>query len=166
MRGMGLLLAGKKAPAFELKGEDGSPRVFKAQAGEPLVLLAFYKDTCPVCQFTLPFLERIYQEIKGKLTFWAVSQDDAQKAKGFARDYGLTFPQVIDRPGYPVSNAYGINSVPTTFLIEPEGKILKVIEGFMKKDLEDLARDLGKLLGVPAPVVFNPGEDVPALRPG
>jgi len=160
------LTTGNKAPAFELKGEDGSPRVFKAQAGEPLVLLAFYKDTCPVCQFTLPFLERIYQGVKGKLTFWAVSQDDAPKAKGFARDHGLSFPQAIDKPGYPVSNAYGIRTVPTTFLIEPGGKILKIIEGFARKDLEDLARDLGKLVGVPAPAVFKPGDDAPALRPG
>jgi len=95
-----------------------------------------------------------------------VSQDDAQKAKGFARDYGLSFPQAIDRPGYPVSNAYGIRSVPTTFLIEPGGKIVKVIEGFVRKDLEDLARDLGKLVGVPAPAVLKPGDDAPALRPG
>jgi peroxiredoxin len=163
---MGPLPAGKKAPAFELKGEDGSPRTFKAQAGEPLTLLAFYKDTCPVCQFTLPFLESIYQGVKGKLSFWAVSQDDAQKAKGFARDYRLSFPQAIDKPGYPVSNAYGIRSVPTTFLIEPGGKILKVIEGFVKNDLEDLAKDLGKLLRVPVPSVFKPGDDAPALRPG
>jgi len=163
---MGPLPVGKKAPVFELAGEDGSPRVFKAQAGEPLVLLAFYKDTCPVCQFTLPFLERIYQGVKGKLTFWAVSQDDAQKAKGFARDYGLSFPQAIDKPGYPVSNAYGIRTVPTTFLIEPGGKILRTIEGFVRNDLEDLAGDLGKLVGVATPVVFKPGEDVPALRPG
>jgi peroxiredoxin len=163
---MGPLPVGKKAPAFELKGEDGSPRAFKAQSGDSLVLLTFYKDTCPVCQFTLPFLERIYQGIKGKLTFWAVSQDDAQKAKGFARDYGLSFPQAIDKPGYPVSNAYGISTVPTTFLIEPGGKILKVIEGFARKDLEDLARDLGKLLGLPVPAVFKPGDEAPALRPG
>jgi len=163
---MGPLPVGKKAPVFELAGEDGSPRVFKAQAGEPLVLLAFYKDTCPVCQFTLPFLERIYQGVKGKLTFWAVSQDDAREAKSFARDYGLSFPQAIDKPGYPVSNAYGICSVPTTYLIEPGGKILRIIEGFVRKDLEDLARDLGKLVGVAAPVVFKPGDDAPALRPG
>jgi len=163
---MPLLLRGEKAPSFELKGEDGSPRVYKAQSGEPLTLLAFYKDTCPVCQFTLPFLERIYQGVKGKLTFWAVSQDDAQKAKGFARDYGLTFPQAIDQPGYPVSDAYGIRTVPTTFLIEPGGKILKVIEGFVRKDLEALSRDLGKLVGGPVPAVFKPGDDAPALRPG
>jgi peroxiredoxin len=160
------LLPGKKAPAFELKGEDGSSRAFKAQSGEPLVLLAFYKDTCPVCQFTLPFLERIYKGVKGKLTFWGVSQDDASNAKSFATEYGITFPQAIDKPGYPVSNAYGISTVPTTFLIEPGGKILKTIEGFVRKDLEDLARDLSKLLGVPTPAVFKPGDDAPALRPG
>jgi len=163
---MQLLSQGEKAPSFELKGEDGSPRVFKAQAGEPNVLLAFYKDTCPVCQFTLPFLERIYQGVKGKLTFWAVSQDDASNAKSFATEYGITFPQAIDKPGYPVSNAYGIGTVPTTFLIEPGGKILKVIEGFVRKDLEDLARDLGELVGIPVPSVFKPGDDVPALKPG
>ena len=65
-----------------------------------------------------------------------------------------------------MSNAYGIRTVPTTFLIEPGGKILRTIEGFVRNDLEDLARDLGKLVGVATPVVFKPGEDVPALRPG
>lgn len=160
------LSPGKKAPGFELAGEDGSPRIFKAQAGEPFTVLAFYKDTCPVCQYTLPFLERVYQGAKRKLTFWAVSQDDGERAKEFAKHYGVTFPQAIDKPGYPVSKAYGIRSVPTTFLIEPGGEILRNIEGFVKKDLEELSKDLGKLLGIPAPIVFKPGEDVPTLRSG
>jgi peroxiredoxin len=163
---MSPLSPGKKAPGFDLVGEDGSPRVFKAQAGEPLTVLGFYKDTCPVCQFTLPFLERIYQGVKGTLNFWAVSQDDPQRARAFAKDYGTSFPQAIDKSGYPVSNAYGIRSVPTVFLIGPGGKILKTIEGFVKRDFEDLAKELGKLLGIAAPLVFKPGEDIPTLRPG
>lgn len=163
---MSPLSPGKKAPAFDLAGEDGSPRRFKAQPGEPLTLLAFYKDTCPVCQFTLPFLERIYQGVKGRLNFWAVSQDDAQRAQAFARDYKLSFPQAIDKEGYPASNSFGVRSVPTVFLIESGGKVLRTIEGFVKKDYEALAQDLARLLEISTPAVFKPGESIPALRPG
>ena len=61
---MSPLSPGKKAPGFDLAGEDSSPRVFKAQPSEPLTLLAFYKDTCPVCQFTFPFLQRLHERYK------------------------------------------------------------------------------------------------------
>ena len=73
----------------------------------------------------------------------------------------MTFPALLDEAaaGYPASNAFGLYSVPTLFLIEQDGTVSMSAAGFSKSDLETL----GHRLGV-AP--FRQGERVPELRPG
>src|SRR3982074_2938299 len=78
----------------------------------------------PVCQFTFPFLQRLYERFGGDTTvFVGVSQDDAQATKRFSRQYGVTFPMLLDEKGYPASNAYGLATVPTIFLIDTDGTV-------------------------------------------
>jgi len=79
-------------------------------AAKGAVVAAFFKISCPVCQFTFPFLERLYQRYGGDdITFLGISQDDANATAGFTRQYGVTFPLALDEKanGYPASNAYG-----------------------------------------------------------
>src|ERR1700736_6940748 len=115
--------AGQTAPGFSLKGLDGKSYSLEALLEMGPVVAAFFKNSCPVCQFTFPFLERLYQRYGGDgVTFLGISQDDARATKEFAREYGVTFPMVLDEKGYPASNAYGLTNVPTIFLIEPDGE--------------------------------------------
>ena len=102
------------------------------------ILLAFYKVTCPVCQMTLPFLERLHAA--GTARVFGVSQNDAEDTRNFARHFGLTFPMLLDleEDGFAASNAYGISSVPTMYLVERDGTIGSVIEGWVKADMERL----------------------------
>jgi hypothetical protein len=55
--------------------------------------------------------------------------------------FGLTFRTLLDlsEANYPASNAYGITSVPTLFLIESDGIVSRSIAGFSKRDFEDIA---------------------------
>jgi len=154
-----LLDAGARAPDFRLERLEGGETALAQLSAAGPALLAFFKITCPVCQMTLPFLERIHRG--GTLPIYGISQDDAEDTGGFLRQFGLTFPMLLDREesGYPASNAYGISSVPTIFVVERGGKVSRAIEGWQKSEMERL----GELAGV---AVFRKDDRVPALKPG
>jgi peroxiredoxin len=133
------------------------------------VLAAFFKISCPVCQFTFPFLERIYLRYGGdNVTFLGISQDDPGATKDFVKEFGITFPMLLDekQKGYPASNAYGLTSVPTIFLIETDGTVRISCMGFDKKDLESIARELAERQKIAPAALFRLDESVPAHKPG
>jgi peroxiredoxin len=132
-------------------------------------LAAFFKISCPVCQFTFPFLERIYLRYGGdNVTFLGISQDDPGATKDFVKEFGITFPMLLDekQKGYPASNAYGLTSVPTIFLIETDGTVRISCMGFDKKDLESIARELAERQKIAPAALFRLDESVPAHKPG
>lgn len=151
-----MLAAGMKAPDFELAGEDRKPvRLSALLSGGP-VLVAFFKVSCPVCQYTFPFLERL----AGAAAVLGISQDKAAATADFRRAFGITFPIVFDAaPAYSVSNAFGITSVPSLFLVGEDGTVAVSGSGFSRADLETI----GSGLGTPP---FREGERVPEFRPG
>src|SRR6266478_1742705 len=120
------VIAGQATPGFSLSGLDGKSYSLDALRQKGPVVAAFFKISCPVCQFTFPFLQRLYQRYGDDgVTFLGISQDDAKATASFAREYGATFPMVLDEKekGYRASNAYGLTNVPTIFLIEADGKV-------------------------------------------
>jgi len=121
-----------------------------------------------VCQFTFPFLERLYKRYGGEgVTFLGISQDDARDTRDFAKEYGLTFPMLIDdEDGYIVSNAYGLTTVPTIFLIDTEGTVKVSSNGFDKKDLETIAAELAQRRNIVLAPLFRPDEVIPINKPG
>lgn len=158
------IVARKIAPDFSLKGVDGQQHSLKELRQKAPVVTAFFKVSCPVCQFTFPFLERLYKTYGG--TFLGISQDDARASQEFAREYGITFPIAVDDKGYPVSNAYGLTMVPTIFLIDTDGRAKISAMGFDKKELESVAAELAARRKIPPAALFRPEESIPAHRPG
>ena len=157
-----MLTAGAQAPEFQLKDLSGELHSrSEISAGKPM-LLAFYKVSCPTCQYTLPFLERIYRErADTDIGMYAISQDDPESTREFDREFGITLPTLLDteEDQYPASNAYGLSHVPSLFLVEPDGRISQAITGFDKKGMEELGRRFGK-------DPFEPGESVPEWKAG
>lgn len=164
---MEALAAGTRAPEFSLKDPEGKSYTLAEALKQGPVLLAFFKSSCPVCQFTFPFLERLHQAVRGKnnLSLWGVSQDDADETRDFARQYGLTFPMLLDEKGYPVSNHYGLTNVPTLFLVKPDGGIQVSSVGFSRQDIEAAAGEFGRRTGQTI-TVFQPDDQVPDYKPG
>ncbi len=163
------LNAGQTAPGFSLKGLDGNGYSPEELLRRGPVLAAFFKISCPVCQFTFPFLQRLYERYGSEdATFLGISQDDAKATAGFAKQYGITFPMALDEKekGYPASNAYGLTNVPTVFLIEPEGIVRVSSMGFVKNDLEQIAATLAERRKIAPSALFRANESVPANRPG
>jgi peroxiredoxin len=161
--------AGQAGPGFALQGLDGNTYSLDELLQKGPVVAAFFKISCPVCQFTFPFLQRLYERYGGDdVTFLGISQDDAKATAGFAREYKITFPMALDakEKEYPASNAYGLTSVPTIFLIDPEGTVQVSSMGFVKRDLEQIAAALAERRRMAPAALFRANEDVPANRPG
>jgi peroxiredoxin len=161
------IVVGNIAPGFSLKSFDHKEYSLRTLLEHGPVVAAFFKISCPVCQFTFPFLERLHKRYGSReVSFIGVSQDDARATKSFASEHGVTFPLVSDSDGYPVSNAYGLTNVPTIFLIEPGGKVKVSSMGFDKKDLETIAGELAERRKMALTPLFRPDEVVPANKPG
>jgi len=153
-----LLGPGTPAPEFDLPLLDGGEARLSELTATGPVLLAFFKVTCPICQLTFPFLERLKG---GTLPVYGISQNDAEDTREFNREYGITFPMLLDDEdnNFEVSNAFGISSVPTVFLVERGGAISRVVEGWRKSEIEWL----GTRAGV---VTIGPGDYVPEWKAG
>jgi peroxiredoxin len=154
-----LLDTGARAPEFRLPLVGGGEASLADLISHGPVLLTFFKVTCPICQLTFPFLERLHRA--GTMPIYGVSQNDDEDSREFNREFGVTFPTLLDREegGFRVSNAFGISSVPTMFLVERDGTIARVIEGWRKKEIEWLGAKVGA-----AP--FRRGENVPEWKAG
>ncbi len=160
---MATLEAGVKAPDFTLPTMTGETFSLSEALQKGPVLLAFFKISCPVCQFAMPYVERIFQGAKGKpVTVIAVSQDDQKATAAFLKEYRITMPIALDDTRtYPVSNAYGLTTVPTFFLVNPEGGIGIASVGWMREEQEQFYRALAG-----GGEYFHANERIPELKYG
>lgn len=165
---MSALAKGKRAPEIDLPTVDGGQFSLKDALTKGPVVLAFYKVSCPVCQFGLPYLERIHQAAKGKdVTIIGVSQNSKKDTAFFNKQFGITFPVALDDPArYSVSNAYGLTNVPTFFYVNEDGVIEIAAVGWSRPDMEEIARKISERSSLPTISFVKPGEDVPAFRAG
>jgi peroxiredoxin len=166
---MPALIAGKIAPDFTLITTDGKSVNLQDLLQRGPVVLAFFKVSCPVCQYAFPMYERVARAHKNSgASFLGVCQNGIAEAKAFAREYGVTFPIAIDNDAnqYAVSNAYGLTNVPTLFYIAPDGEIEVSSVGWSKADVDTVNRRLAELRNQQAPVLWRKGEDVQDFRAG
>jgi peroxiredoxin len=166
-RSMPVLTAGKTAPPFALLGTDSKQYALQEGLAAGPVLTAFFKVNCPTCQYTLPFVERLYRQFRDKgVQVYGVSQDEAHSSRQFAKQYGLTFPILIDDHPYKVSRAYRLEYVPTLFLVAADGHIVVSGEGFSKADLLEIQKSLAQSLSASPGALFLPTEKIPEYKPG
>jgi peroxiredoxin len=165
---MAALTAGTSAPDFKLQTMDGKQFSLRDALARGPVLAAFFKVSCPVCQYTFPFLERIYKAHGGKnVTIVGVSQNEKKDTAAFAKEYGVTFPILLDDTNtYPVSNAYGLTNVPSIFWIAPDGEIEISSVGWDRKDIEEMNQKAATTTGDGPKPVFRADEQIPDFRAG
>ena len=166
---MPALVTGKTAPDFTLRTSDGKSVYLQELLRRVPVVVAFFKISCPVCQYAFPFYERIAKAHKNSgASFLGICQNSVSDAKAFAGEYGVTFPIAIDNDAnhYKVSNAYGLTNVPTLFYIAPDGEIEVSSVGWSKSDVDDVNRRLAELHNEKTPTLWRAGEDVQDFRAG
>lgn len=134
---------GQEAPEFSLtdiNGKTVSLSDFKGKA----VILDFFASWCPPCRQEIPdFIE--LQKAYGDKGFAmiGVALESAQAAKDFTVKALINYPVLVDDE--KVSNSYGpIRSIPTTFILDKAGKIVKMYIGSRPKDVFE--NDIKELL--------------------
>ncbi|MFZ5925831.1 MAG: TlpA family protein disulfide reductase [Acidobacteriota bacterium] len=153
-----MLSKGQTAPDFELERLEGGRISLRQVLERGPAAIVFFKASCPTCQLALPFLDRMRG---GALPVYAVSQDDAARTREFLRQFPVGLPVLLDAAaaGYPASSAFGIEYVPSLFVIEVDRTISESCEVFDRRVYEALGARAGRL-------IFQPGESVPLYKPG
>jgi peroxiredoxin Q/BCP len=134
---MPLIDPGKKAPAFTLNDQHGTPHRLSDYAGRPVVLYFYPKDDTPGCtQETCEFQSRASALARRKAVVLGVSILDEKSKARFASKHGITFPLLADAD-HGTAEKYGVwqeksrygrtymGIVRTTYLIGPDGKIAR-----------------------------------------
>lgn len=165
---MSALSAGVRAPDFTLPTVDGHQISLHEALKKGPVVLAFFKVSCPVCQYAFPFFERMYQANRdAKASFIGVSQDNAKNTQAFLKHVGVTFPVALDdAKDYAVSNAYGLTNVPTLFYIDSSGEIEVSSVSWAKTEVEAVNAKLAAARQQPPPTLWHKGEEVREFRAG
>ena len=132
-----MIEAGKKAPAFTLKDQNGKSHSLTDYAGRPVVLYFYPKDDTPGCtKETCDFRDHLPRFKTSKAAVFGVSiLDEASKAR-FASKYDVNFPLLADAD-HAVAEKYGVwqqkslygrkfmGNVRTTYLIDADGKVAR-----------------------------------------
>ena len=100
---MAALVTGTLAPDFTLPTLDGKKVSLHELLQHGPVVLAFFKVSCPVCQYAFPLYERCSTPTRdADVTVLGISQNGAPRPPTFVREYGVTFPIAIDDDCQPL----------------------------------------------------------------
>ncbi|MBI5056623.1 MAG: TlpA family protein disulfide reductase [Nitrospirae bacterium] len=139
-------IIGEKAPDFTLKDMSGKSVTLSSFKGK-LVVLNFWATWCPYCRQERPHLKSLYETYKGKdLVIIAVSTDRSEKPlKKFMEYNPAPYIVLSDTEGF-AAVPYNVMSLPTTFLIDREGKISRKFMGMVEWEDRDAKGLIDKLL--------------------
>lgn len=152
-----MLTAGDKAPSFTLTDIDSGLEVADPWT-EGQVVLAFYKTSCPVCKMIAPMLTRL-TEAGARVV--AVGEDPADELTRYSEEQGQTVTATLTEPApYAVAEAFGLEAVPSIFLIGDDGAVETAIAGWSRDTWNALAESVG------APPLSTPDDGLRPFRPG
>lgn len=135
-RKMGVLSVPHMAEAidFTLKDLDGNPVRLSDFRGK-IILLNFWATWCPECRIEMPSMQKLHSRFKD-YNFVLVSisiKESASEVKNFFKKYKLTFIGLLDSDG-EVGSQMAIRAIPTTFILDKNGKIAGTIMGAREWD--------------------------------
>ena len=138
---------GEIAPDFTLKDLNGVEKSLKEFRGK-VVLLNFWATWCSPCRIEIPSMVELYKRYKDKgLEIIGVNLDKLGRSgvEQFSKEYNISFPVLLD-PAGKVGTNYGIVALPTTFILDREGKILERVTGGLDWTTEENLKKFETLL--------------------
>jgi thiol-disulfide isomerase/thioredoxin len=121
-------------PDFTLQSSEGEEVTLSDYAGK-VVVLNFWASWCPPCKEEMPEFQKLYDELAESedAVLLMLNQTDGQretekKANNYIEEEGLTFPILYDT-GEVGGSIFGINSIPTTVVIDREGRLSDYVLG-------------------------------------
>jgi thiol-disulfide isomerase/thioredoxin len=105
------------------------PKVTLASLRGRPAAINFWASWCSPCHKEAPDLERVAQSLGGRARLVGVDWTDGTgAARSYVDQYHLTYPNLSDPDGV-AGNDYGLNGLPTTFILDSQGKITEVLRG-------------------------------------
>ncbi len=135
------------APDFKLTSLDGKPVTLAGSKGK-VILLNFWATWCGPCRAEIPDLVELQNKYKDRLQILGlvVDDDDQDAIKEFAEKFGINYPVAI--AGDDIRFQYGgIAALPTSFVLDAEGRIVQKHEGLRDPVLYET--EIRSLLGLP-----------------
>ena len=120
------------APDFTVYDREGNPHKLSDFFGKPIVL-NFWASWCSPCKMEMPDFNEKYLEIGEEVQFLMINLTDGYRetvevAAAFIENQGYSFPVFFDT-AYEASNTYGVSSIPTTYFLNAEGKLIAKASG-------------------------------------
>ncbi|PAK45588.1 thiol-disulfide oxidoreductase ResA [Peribacillus simplex] len=128
------LRKGSEAPNFVLTDMEGKEHKLSDYKGKG-VFLNFWGTYCKPCEYEMPYMENQYKNFKDQgVEILAVNVGESDYAvNNFITKHDLTFPVMIDK-GREVENAYRVDILPVSFLVDKEGKVIDIITGALTEE--------------------------------
>lgn len=135
----------QNAPGFSLPGVDG--RLDLADYRGQIVYLDFWASWCVPCRKSFPWMNHLQQRYASHgLTVLAINLDDKREnADRFLKKYPARFPVAFDPQG-KIAEKYDLKGMPSSFLIDRQGRIVFSHIGFRQQDSDQLENEIIKLL--------------------
>lgn len=148
----GAVGVGDEAPTFRLPALGGKGSVSLAEHRGKVVYLDFWASWCPPCLVSLPLLDGLRQEFPSRdFQVIAVNLDrDPRKALDFLARRPVGYPSASDPDGV-LPERFELPTMPTSFLIDRQGVVRHVHEGFRPEDIDGLRQRIRRLLGGGSP---------------
>ena len=133
------------ASEFVLKDIDGKEYRLSQYRGK-VVVVNFWATWCPPCREEMPSMERAYEKLKksGILILAINIGEDEDAIFKFTADYPVSFPLLMDQDSR-VINQWPVTALPTTYVVDPEGRIVYRAIGSREWDNEALLKKLEAL---------------------
>jgi peroxiredoxin len=134
------------APDFTLHAMTGPNLRLKEQRGR-VVMVNFWATWCGPCRQEMPQLNRLYEKYKGSgfVLLGVNVDDDTSKAAEVASKLGVTFPVLLDTDK-AVSKMYDLSTMPSTVIIDRDGKVRYVHRGYLAGYEENYEKQIRELL--------------------
>lgn len=124
---------------FTVTDLDGNTVSFADLKGK-VVLVNYWATWCPPCRAEIPDLVKLQDKYRDKLVILGISEDEdatPQEVKAFAVAQKMNYPVIMNTP--ELSKSFkGVSALPTTFVIDPEGKIRQRHVGMLRPDTTEL----------------------------
>ena len=138
---------GDRAPDFQARSVVGDARVVLHELRGKVVLVDFWASWCAPCNAAMPELEKLSKEFPAdQFVVLGVNVDtkldDARRAIERRR---VSYPNASDPTG-TLPRRFGLETMPTSYLIDADGVVRVVHRGFLKGDADELREQVKKLL--------------------